>query len=76
MVIGFNETKSACCGLGKLRANLPCTPLAVFCSGRNGHVFWDVYHPTEAAASIFISKLFDVSADYVSPITLQHLLSL
>ncbi|KAG6395535.1 hypothetical protein SASPL_141654 [Salvia splendens] len=73
---GFNETKSACCGLGKLRANLPCTPLSVFCSGRNGHVFWDVYHPTEAAASIFIAKLFDVSADYVSPITLHHLLSL
>ncbi|KAL1568375.1 GDSL esterase/lipase [Salvia divinorum] len=73
---GFNETKSACCGLGKLRANLPCTPLAVFCSGRNGHVFWDVYHPTEAAVSIFIAKLFDASADYVSPITLQHLLSL
>ncbi|XP_057786241.1 GDSL esterase/lipase At5g55050-like [Salvia miltiorrhiza] len=73
---GFNETKSACCGLGKLRADLPCTPLAVYCPRRNSHVFWDVYHPTEAAARIFIAKLFDAAGDYVSPITVNHLLTL
>ncbi|KAH6786379.1 GDSL-like Lipase/Acylhydrolase superfamily protein [Perilla frutescens var. hirtella] len=75
-IYGFNETKAACCGLGKLRAKLPCTPLALYCSDRNSHVFWDVYHPTEAAARIFISKLFDGSGDYVSPITVKQLISM
>lgn len=75
-VYGFNETKAACCGLGKLRANLPCTPLAQYCSDRSSHIFWDIYHPTEAAARIFISKLFDGSGDYVSPITVEQLITM
>ncbi|GER32943.1 GDSL esterase/lipase, partial [Striga asiatica] len=36
---GFIETKAACCGLGRLRAKLPCTPLALVCSNRNATFF-------------------------------------
>ncbi|KAL8469959.1 hypothetical protein ACS0TY_032720 [Phlomoides rotata] len=73
---GFTEVKSACCGLGKLRAGVPCTPLSLYCPDRSSHLFWDIYHPTEAAARMFVDKLFDASATYASPITLQQLITL
>ncbi|PIN15533.1 Triacylglycerol lipase [Handroanthus impetiginosus] len=73
---GFNEIKSACCGLGRLRAKLPCTPLAVYCSNRSDHLFWDIYHPTETALRFFIDKLFSGSGDYVSPMTVQQLIAI
>ncbi|EYU27351.1 hypothetical protein ABFS82_13G167500 [Erythranthe guttata] len=72
---GFSETKAACCGLGRLRAKIPCTPLSQYCSNRSAHLFWDIYHPTEAAARIFIDMLFAGSPDYVSPITLKQLIA-
>ncbi|KAL0399209.1 UNVERIFIED_CONTAM: GDSL esterase/lipase [Sesamum radiatum] len=73
---GFNETKSACCGLGKLRAKFPCTPLALFCSDRSNHLFWDVYHPTEAAARIFIDMLWRGSGKYTFPMTVEELIAI
>ncbi|KAL0353656.1 UNVERIFIED_CONTAM: GDSL esterase/lipase [Sesamum angustifolium] len=73
---GFNDTKSACCGLGKLRAKFPCTPLALFCSERSDHLFWDVYHPTEAAARIFIDMLWRGSGNYTFPMTVQELIAI
>ncbi|KAL0443360.1 UNVERIFIED_CONTAM: GDSL esterase/lipase [Sesamum latifolium] len=73
---GFNDTKSACCGLGKLRAKFPCTPLALFCSDRSGHLFWDVYHPTEAAARIFIDMLWRGSGNYTFPMTVEELIAI
>ncbi|KAG8386114.1 hypothetical protein BUALT_Bualt03G0115300 [Buddleja alternifolia] len=73
---GFNETKAACCGLGRLRAKLPCTPVSQFCSKRSDHLFWDIYHPTEAAARIFIDIFVNGSGNYVSPMTLQQLIAI
>ncbi|KAK4484815.1 hypothetical protein RD792_007412 [Penstemon davidsonii] len=72
---GFNETKGACCGLGRLRAQIPCTPLSRYCSNRSGHLFWDIYHPTEAATRIVINKLFQGVPDYVFPVTVQQLIA-
>ncbi|KAK4439783.1 GDSL esterase/lipase [Sesamum alatum] len=73
---GFNDTKSACCGLGKLRAKFPCTPLALFCSERSAHLFWDVYHPTETAARIFIDMLWRGSGNYTFPMTVEELIAI
>ncbi|KAK6124595.1 hypothetical protein DH2020_041663 [Rehmannia glutinosa] len=73
---GFNETKAACCGLGRLRANLPCTPLALVCPNRRTHLFWDVYHPTETAARMFIDMLFSGSGNHVFPMTVNQLIAI
>ncbi|XP_051126350.1 GDSL esterase/lipase At5g55050 [Andrographis paniculata] len=73
---GFNNTKGACCGAGRLRAELPCTPLAVFCLNRSAHIFWDIFHPTEAAAHAAIDILFRGSGNYVFPMTIQQLIAL
>ncbi|XAR67425.1 Triacylglycerol lipase, partial [Bertholletia excelsa] len=58
---GFTEIKAACCGLGNLKAQVPCVPVATYCSNRPDHLFWDLYHPTEAAAGIVVNTLFDGS---------------
>ncbi|EPS67263.1 hypothetical protein M569_07514, partial [Genlisea aurea] len=71
---GFLETKSACCGLGKLRAEIPCTPVSLLCANRTDHVFWDIYHPTEAAARAAVDELFNGSTPYATPISVQELI--
>ncbi|XVF03837.1 hypothetical protein REPUB_Repub05bG0027100 [Reevesia pubescens] len=72
---GFNEIKSACCGLGDLRAKVPCVPISEYCSNRKDHVFWDLYHPTEATARIFVDTLFDGPSQYNVPMNVRQLVS-
>ncbi|KAK4355236.1 hypothetical protein RND71_024207 [Anisodus tanguticus] len=73
---GFSEVKAACCGFGRLGAKLPCTPLALFCSNRSNHVFWDRYHPTEAADRVIINTVFDGTNQYVFPLNVKQLIAL
>ncbi|KAK4341861.1 hypothetical protein RND71_037677 [Anisodus tanguticus] len=73
---GFSEVKAACCGFGRLMAKLPCTPLALFCSNRSNHVFWDRYHPTEAADRVIINTVFDGTNKYVFPLNVKQLIAL
>ncbi|XP_042485218.1 GDSL esterase/lipase At5g55050 [Macadamia integrifolia] len=70
---GFKEVKAACCGLGELNAKVPCLPVASYCSNRGDHIFWDLYHPTEAAYRIFVDNVFDGSQPYVYPINGRQL---
>ncbi|MED6113316.1 hypothetical protein PIB30_069663 [Stylosanthes scabra] len=72
---GFTEIKSACCGIGKLNAELPCLPISVVCSNRQDHVFWDPVHPTEAATRIIVDRLFNGPSRYTSPITMRQLVA-
>ncbi|XP_022716884.1 GDSL esterase/lipase At5g55050-like [Durio zibethinus] len=72
---GFNEIKAACCGLGDLRAKVPCVPVSTYCSNRKDHVFWDLYHPTEATARIVVDTLFDGPSQYCVPMNVRQLVS-
>ncbi|XP_039026968.1 GDSL esterase/lipase At5g55050-like [Hibiscus syriacus] len=72
---GFNEIKSACCGLGDLKAEFPCLPVSKYCSNRSDHVFWDLYHPTEATARVFVDTLFDGPSQYCVPMNVRQLVS-
>ncbi|XP_028793230.1 GDSL esterase/lipase At5g55050-like [Neltuma alba] len=73
---GFSEVKAACCGLGELRARVPCLLVTSFCPNRNDHIFWDQYHPTEAVSRIFADRIFNGPSQYTSPITMKQLLAL
>ena len=75
MGAGFNEIESACCGLGDLKAKVPCVPISKYCSNRKDHVFWDLYHPTEATARIFVDTLFDGPSQYCIPMNVRQLVS-
>ncbi|KAK8527211.1 hypothetical protein V6N13_085064 [Hibiscus sabdariffa] len=72
---GFNEVQSACCGLGELKAEVPCLPVSKYCSNRSDHVFWDLYHPTEATARVFVDTLFDGPSQYCVPMNVRQLIS-
>lgn len=71
---GFTEVKAACCGLGQLRAKVPCIPISSYCPNRNDHLFWDLYHPGQKAAGLFVDMIFDGSK-YVTPINLNQLVA-
>ncbi|XP_052208178.1 GDSL esterase/lipase At5g55050 [Diospyros lotus] len=72
---GFTEYKAACCGIGTLNADLPCLPISSVCDNRSSHVFWDLYHPTEASVRIFVDLVFDGSPPYAVPINVEQLIA-
>ncbi|XP_027332573.1 GDSL esterase/lipase At5g55050 [Abrus precatorius] len=72
---GFTDVKDACCGLGELNARAPCLIVSNLCPNRQGHIFWDQYHPTEAAYRIFADRIFDGPSSYTSPISMRQLIA-
>ncbi|CAJ1971413.1 unnamed protein product [Sphenostylis stenocarpa] len=72
---GFSEVKAACCGLGELNARAPCLPLSNLCPNRQDHIFFDQFHPTEAASRIFVNRLFDGTSSYAFPINMRQLVA-
>ncbi|XP_073274847.1 GDSL esterase/lipase At2g23540-like [Primulina huaijiensis] len=71
---GFTTASKACCGNGGQFAGIiPCGPTSTLCSDRNKHVFWDPYHPSEAANIIIAKQLLDGGTKYVSPMNLRQL---
>ncbi|KAH6759467.1 GDSL-like Lipase/Acylhydrolase superfamily protein [Perilla frutescens var. hirtella] len=49
---GFTVTNAGCCGVGRNNGQITCLPLQTPCRNRNQYVFWDAFHPTEAANTI------------------------
>nr|AFK33479.1 unknown [Lotus japonicus] len=72
---GFADVKEACCGLGELNAKAPCVPVSKLCPNRQDHIFWDQFHPTEAASRSFVERIFDGSSSYTSPINMRQLVA-
>ncbi|KAK4477500.1 hypothetical protein RD792_016726 [Penstemon davidsonii] len=71
---GFTTSSKACCGNGGQFAGIiPCGPTSSVCSDRDKHVFWDPYHPSEAANVIIAKQLINGDAKYISPINLMQL---
>ncbi|KAG9143185.1 hypothetical protein Leryth_010127 [Lithospermum erythrorhizon] len=71
---GFTAPEEACCGLGKLRAEFACLPISHYCANRNEHIFWDLYHPTEATDRILVDFIYN-GQEFVTPINLQQLIN-
>ncbi|XP_010549444.1 PREDICTED: GDSL esterase/lipase At1g29670-like [Tarenaya hassleriana] len=49
---GFRVTNAGCCGVGRNGGQITCLPGQRPCQSRNAYVFWDAFHPTEAANTI------------------------
>ncbi|GKV45012.1 hypothetical protein SLEP1_g52144 [Rubroshorea leprosula] len=74
---GFVNANSACCSLGGRHGGLvPCGPLSKVCPDRSKYVFWDAYHPSEAANIILAKRLMDGNSDYISAINIRQLAQL
>ncbi|CAD6259913.1 unnamed protein product [Miscanthus lutarioriparius] len=72
---GFDDALDPCCG-GSFPPFL-CIGVAnsssSLCSDRSKYVFWDAFHPTEAANLIVASKLLDGDAAAAWPINVREL---
>lgn len=73
---GFSTASKACCGNGGQYAGIvPCGPTSSLCDDHDKHVFWDPYHPSEAANVLLAKQLLDGDTKYISPMNLRQLRS-
>ncbi|WCJ19757.1 GDSL-like Lipase/Acylhydrolase family protein [Euphorbia peplus] len=55
---GFAEARKACCGTGLLETSILCNSKSVgTCANATEYVFWDGFHPSEAANKILSDDL-------------------
>ncbi|CAH2050124.1 unnamed protein product [Thlaspi arvense] len=52
---------------------LPCNATAKLCKTRNNFVFWDMFHPTQAAFQLTAVILHDGEARFVAPVNFRKL---
>ncbi|KAF3554968.1 hypothetical protein F2Q69_00016503 [Brassica cretica] len=71
---GFKTATKACCGNGGQFAGIiPCGPTSSMCKERDKYVFWDPYHPSEAANVIIAKQLLYGDVKVISPVNLSKL---
>uniref|UniRef100_A0A2N9GVI7 GDSL esterase/lipase n=1 Tax=Fagus sylvatica TaxID=28930 RepID=A0A2N9GVI7_FAGSY len=55
---GFFEARKGCCGTGLLETSILCNPTSIgTCANATEYVFWDGFHPSEAANKILADSL-------------------
>ncbi|KAF2306325.1 hypothetical protein GH714_016449 [Hevea brasiliensis] len=73
LVFGFKEVKQACCGNGNFNGGAPCNASANLCPDRQEYLFWDWFHPSEAASRLAALTLFGGEVRYVTPMNFSRL---
>ncbi|XP_071712119.1 GDSL esterase/lipase At1g71250-like [Rutidosis leptorrhynchoides] len=73
---GFTVRDRACCGLGRNQGQITCLPLLAPCFNRDQFVFWDAFHPTQAANAVLAQRAYSGSTTDAYPINVQQLAQL
>ncbi|KAK1433383.1 hypothetical protein QVD17_10293 [Tagetes erecta] len=74
---GFEVIDKGCCGVGRNNGQVTCLPLQQACRDRSKYIFWDAFHPTEAANIVTARLAYSARAPtYTYPINIQQLASL
>ncbi|XP_062003093.1 GDSL esterase/lipase At5g03810-like [Rosa rugosa] len=64
---GFMESRRACCGTGTLETSVLCNSGSIgTCSNVTGYVFWDGFHPSQAANEVLAGDLLQQGFDLIS----------
>ncbi|KAL0410013.1 UNVERIFIED_CONTAM: GDSL esterase/lipase [Sesamum latifolium] len=64
---GFFESRRACCGTGTIETSYLCNARSVgTCSNATQYVFWDGFHPSEAANEKLAQNLLEQGFDLIS----------
>ncbi|XP_030523842.1 GDSL esterase/lipase At5g37690 [Rhodamnia argentea] len=53
---GFKVSNTSCCNVASLGGL--CLPNSKLCKNRHDYVFWDAFHPSDAANAVLADKLF------------------
>ena len=56
-VYGFQVSNTSCCNVDTSIGGL-CLPNSKLCKNRKDYVFWDAFHPSDAANEVLAEKLF------------------
>ncbi|KAF0889925.1 hypothetical protein E2562_033900 [Oryza meyeriana var. granulata] len=71
---GFTVLDRGCCGVGRNNGEITCLPMQRPCDDRSKYVFWDAFHPTEAANRIYAARAFNsTSTADAYPINISQL---
>ncbi|MBA0570972.1 hypothetical protein Golob_004570, partial [Gossypium lobatum] len=71
---GFDSGSFACCYIaGSFGGLIPCGPSSKVCLDRSKYVFWDPFHPSDAANVIIAKRLLDGDSNDVFPINIRQL---
>ncbi|KAE9461966.1 hypothetical protein C3L33_06125, partial [Rhododendron williamsianum] len=74
---GFKVTNAGCCGVGRNNGQITCLPLQTPCQNRNEYIFWDAFHPTEAANIILGRRSYSAQSSSDSyPMDIRRLAQL
>ncbi|KAK9291238.1 hypothetical protein L1049_009426 [Liquidambar formosana] len=64
---GFFESRKACCGTGMIETSMLCNARSVgTCFNATEYVFWDGFHPSEAANKILAGDLLEQGFSLIS----------
>ncbi|KAG2376328.1 GDSL esterase/lipase [Vigna angularis] len=65
---GFENACTSCCSMaGRFGSLIPCGPTSSICRNRSKYVFWDPWHPTDAANAIIAKRLLDGDHNDIFP---------
>ncbi|WVZ68837.1 hypothetical protein U9M48_017725 [Paspalum notatum var. saurae] len=74
---GLTVTNRGCCGVGRNNGQVTCLPFQTPCANRNEYLFWDAFHPTEAANILVGRRAYSAAlASDVHPVDLRTLAQL
>ncbi|CAO2161923.1 unnamed protein product [Urochloa humidicola] len=74
---GFTVLDRGCCGVGRNNGQITCLPLQRPCDDRAAYMFWDAFHPTEAANRVYAAKAYGSNnTAEVYPINVRQLAAL
>ncbi|XP_028760162.1 GDSL esterase/lipase At4g16230-like [Neltuma alba] len=72
---GFENPDSSCCHIaGRFGGLIPCFPKSKVCDDRSKYVFWDAFHPSDAANTVIAKRLLDGDANDMSPMNVRKLI--
>ncbi|KAF7840200.1 GDSL esterase/lipase [Senna tora] len=70
---GFSVSDRACCGVGRNQGLITCLPLSIPCTNREEYVFWDAFHPSQAANEVLARRAFSGPPSDCYPINVKHM---
>ncbi|XP_061355346.1 GDSL esterase/lipase At5g22810-like isoform X1 [Gastrolobium bilobum] len=64
---GFSEARKACCGTGLLETSILCNQMSIgTCANASEYVFWDGFHPSDAANKVLADDLIAAGISLIS----------
>ena len=64
---GFFEARKACCGTGLIEVSILCNKKSIgTCANASEYVFWDGFHPSEAANKVLADELITSGISLIS----------